>query len=195
MKERVYAHREEDAGIRERILAAAMKVLQDEGIQGLSQVQVARRAKVRQSHLTYYFPKRHDLIEAVAVRFLEGVSAALDEPATGTGSTPPVLQRFAAVIGDPKHVRMFTAVIVEGDGDPKVRAILVRVTRRIQSMIAAELGGDDADDRAEIILGSLWGLALHDFVLRPKRPGALAAAYLASITELRPAQVTSRKRR
>lgn len=198
MKPNAHTTTTDDAGIRERILAAAMTVLQEDGIQGLSQVQVARRAKVRQSHLTYYFAKRHDLIEAVSIRFLEGVAYGLDVAGTAggaTGDATPLLQRLAAVIVEPRHVRMFTGVIVEADGDPKVRAILVRITLRIQAMLAAQLGGDDASERAGIILANLWGLGLYDFVLQPKRPGALTAAYIASITARAPTQHARKTKR
>ena len=194
MKASAHAPKTDESGIRERILAAVMTVLQEDGIQGLSQVQVARRAKVRQSHLTYYFPKRHDLIEAVAVRFLERVTHGLDEAGTA-GSASSLLQRVASFIVDPRHMRMFTAVIVEADSDPKVRAILVRFTLRLQSTLAGALGGDDAAERAAMILANLWGLGLHDFVLRPKRPGELAAAYIASITAPTPARQTRKTKR
>jgi AcrR family transcriptional regulator len=198
MKPSAHATTTDERGIRERILAAAMMVLQEDGIQGLSQVQVARRAKVRQSHLTYYFAKRHDLIEAVAIRFLEGVAHGLDEAGNAgavAGDASPLLQGIAAVIVEPRHMRMFTGVIVEADGDPKVRAILVRVTLRFQAMLAAQLGGDDATERAGIVLANLWGLGLYDFVLRPKRPGALTASYIASITARAPAQHTRKTKR
>lgn len=199
MKPRPRATKTDDPGIRERILAAAMTVLQEDGIQGLSQVQVAGRANVRQSHLTYYFPKRHDLIEAVAIRFLEGiVSHGLDEAAAASatgGDASSLLQRLAAIIVDGRHMRMFTGVIVEADGDPKVRAILVRVTLRLQSMLAAELGGDDATERAAIILANLWGLGLYHFVLRPKRPGALVERSIATVTAAAPAASTRTKKR
>jgi hypothetical protein len=62
-----------------------------------------------------------------------------------------------------------------------VRAILVRITLRLQSMVAAALGGSDAAERAELVMASLWGLGLYEFVLRPKRPGARVATYIASI--------------
>ena len=173
-----------ETGIRERILAAAVAALQEDGVRGLSQVQVARRAKVRQSHLTYYFARRHDLIEAVATRFLDGIADAMNEAGSAsaaTGDVAPLLERLASVIVDQRHMRMFTAIIVEADDDPEVRAILVRVTLRLQSMVAAALGGADAAERAELVMASLWGLGLYDFVLRTKRPGARVAAYIASI--------------
>ena len=194
MKPNAHTTTTDDGGVRERILAAAMAILREDGIQGLSQVQVARRAKVRQSHLTYYFAKRHDLIEAVSIRFLEGVAHGLDE-AGASGDATALLQRLAAVIVEPRHMRMFTGVIVEADGDPKVRAILVRITLRIQAMLAAQLGGDDATERAGIILANLWGPGLYDFVLRPKRLGALTASYIASIAARAPAQLTRKAKR
>jgi AcrR family transcriptional regulator len=184
-----------ESGIRERILAAAVAALQEDGVRGLSQVQVARRAKVRQSHLTYYFAKRQDLIEAVATRFLDGIADAFDEVAsasTATGDAAPLLERLASVIVDQRHMRMFTAIIVEADDDPEVRAILVRVTRRLQSMVAVALGGPDAAERAELVTASLWGLGLYEFVLRPKRPGARVAAYIASVPTRRGRSATGR---
>lgn len=184
MKATAGRKRAEESGIRERILEAAMAGLQKDGIRGLSQVQVARRAKVRQSHLTYYFAKRQDLIEAIAERFFEGVAHGLEEVVTAgaaAGDVGPLVQRLAAVIIDPRHMRMFLAMIVEADTDATVRAILVRLTARLQSLLAAGLGGSDAAERAANVIANLWGLGLYDFVLRPKRPGARAASYIASM--------------
>lgn len=196
MKSTAHETRDDQRGIRERILAAAMTALREDGIRGLSQVQIARRAKVRQSHLTYYFAKRHDLIEAVAGRFLEGITHAFDQAVTAsavTGGRSPLLEHLTAVIVDRGHMRMFAAMILEADDDPKVRAILVRTTIRLQSILADALGGDDADDRASIALASLWGLGLYDFLMRPKRPPAHITSYISSLTGA-PARRTGRER-
>ena len=185
MRSAAHETRDDQRGIRERILAAAMTALQEDGIRGLSQVQIARRAKVRQSHLTYYFAKRHDLIEAVANRFFEGIAHAFGDAVTASveaGDRSPLLEHLTAVIVDRGHMRMFAAIILEADDDPKVRAILVRATLRLQSMLADALGGDDADERAGIVLASLWGLGLYDFLMRPKQPPAHIASYITSIT-------------
>jgi AcrR family transcriptional regulator len=169
----------EGAGVRERILNAAMAILGEAGLQGLSQVQVARMAGVRQSHLTYYFPKRHDLLEAVATRFTDGLVRQLEQVAGAAAGDPSAgLRRVAKAIVDPAHMRMFTGVIVEADGDPELRAILVRQTRRLQSTLAALLGGDEAMDRAALALATLWGLGLHDFVVRPARSAAMMPTLL-----------------
>src|SRR6266496_237378 len=96
---------DEAGGIRERVLNAAVGILRAGGIQGLSQVQVARRARVRQSHLTYYFPRRHDLVEAVAVRFIDGIVGGLQEAAAGSAAESPgaMFQRVADAIADQAH--------------------------------------------------------------------------------------------
>lgn len=185
MKSKAHDTRDEQGGIRERILAAAMTALQEDGIKGLSQVQIARRAKVRQSHLTYYFSKRQELIEAVANRFLEGLAHAFDEAVTGSaaaGGRPALLEHLSAVLVDRGHMRMFMAMILEADDDPKVRAILVRTTHGLQTMLADALGGDDAEERASIVLASLWGLGLYDFLMRPKQPPAHIASYISSMS-------------
>lgn len=172
-------------GVRERILQAAMAILREAGIQGLSQVQVARRANVRQSHLTYYFPTRHDLIEAVAVRFVDGGIHSLGGAAAGSaaGDAGALLQHIAAAITDRGHMRMFAGVIVEADRDPELRAVVARLTLRLQSALAERLGGgDDAMERAGLVLASLWGLGLYGLVVQPKRRSALASSLLDCLT-------------
>lgn len=173
----------EAGGIRERILKTAMTILREEGIQALSQVQVARRADVRQSHLTYYFPKRHDLIDAVATRFVDDLARGISDLAGRAGSSDPgaVLARIAEAIAERGHMRMFAGVIVEADADPDLRAMMVRVTRRVQSTLAELLGGEDATDRARFLLASMWGLGLYDFVVRPTRASASTSSFLAEV--------------
>jgi len=185
MKSTERAKKIDEGGIRERIMDAAMAALREDGVRGLSQVHVARRAGVRQSHLTYYFPKRQDLIEAAATRFADGIASGLEAAAAANssgGSTRSLLQYFAAIVVDVGHMRMFTAMIIEADEDPEVRAILNRITLRIRSMLAESLGGRHADERAAMLMATLWGIGLYDFLLRPKRPGTRAAAYIADVT-------------
>lgn len=50
---------------RERILQAALAQYAELGIRGLTQPKVAKRAGVRGSHITYFFPKKADLLAAV----------------------------------------------------------------------------------------------------------------------------------
>ena len=105
---------------REAIVAAALDVIQEEGLSGFTQPRVARRAGLRQSHLTYYFPTRAHLLLAVADeavrRRVEALAAAVsveDPAAKVTG--------LVEVLIDPRQTRILTALTQSADADPEVR--------------------------------------------------------------------------
>lgn len=165
-------------GVRKRILDAAITTLREAGVRELSQVQVARRAGVRQSHLTYYFPKRHDLLEAMAERVADELASHIDEVLTGSADPVSALSHLADAIAERDHMRMFIGIIIEADGDPKVRAILVRHTRRLQAALAEVVGGEDAPGRARLVLACLWGLGLYEFAIAESDGADPSAAFI-----------------
>src|SRR5581483_5740529 len=63
--------------VRSRILEAALGLLAESGAHELTQPRVARAAGVRQSHLTYYFPTRAELMQAVARHAIERLATDL----------------------------------------------------------------------------------------------------------------------
>ena len=63
---------------REAILSAAVATLREVGYSGFTQPRVAKRANVRQSHLTYYFPTRLALLQAVGRIVVENQLALID---------------------------------------------------------------------------------------------------------------------
>lgn len=65
-----------DRGRRERIVAAAMEILRDDGLRGLSYRRVAKAADVPLGATTYYFPAIDALLEAA---FVEVISRDVDE--------------------------------------------------------------------------------------------------------------------
>jgi AcrR family transcriptional regulator len=169
------------SGVRERILKAAVEVLHESGLQRLTQTHVAERAGVRQSHLTYYFPTRRDLLEGVTAHFVEGITRNARRAIEGDGPTDAdtVLARLAAAVADVEHTRMFIGVIVEADADPALRAMLVEATRQIEAALAESLGGADRAEEARFLLTGLWGLALRQFVMGPPGDAGIAASYLS----------------
>lgn len=69
-----------------------------------------RRApgRLRQSHLTYYFPTRQDLLEAVIARVVDGIAttargAVKAAEAPGHGA---LVKRLATAVADVEHMRM-----------------------------------------------------------------------------------------
>lgn len=162
--------------VRDRILTAALQVLQTEGVRKFSQTRVAEAAGVRQSHLTYYFPTRPDLLKATCDLVLDGVTAHIAGSATtvtnwGAG---PMLGMLARKMSDIPHMRMFLAMIVEADQDPDCRALLLHGSTRIRTAIADALGGGEAAAaKARVLQITIWGLGLYTFAHGPEADGPL----------------------
>lgn len=160
--------------LRDKILDASLRVLQTEGVRRFTQTRVAQRAKLRQSHLTYYYPTKADLLEATAERVIDGVTAQIAEagqtvPGWGPG---PLVSQMAGRMCDPAHMRMFVAMVVEADRDPALRKILTRGAARVHAALADVLGGTaKAARRARVIQAAMWGLGFYTFA-NPTAPNA-----------------------
>ena len=107
---------------RDRILYAAVLLLNDEGFSALTQTRVAECAGVRQSHVTYYFPTRNDLLRETAVY---GCNAMLKAMAKGIEKGALTLEKFrdflVSNITDRRFARLMTALIVASDEDPGIK--------------------------------------------------------------------------
>jgi len=105
---------------REAIVAAALDVIAEDGLSGFTQPRVAQRAGLRQSHLTYYFPTRADLLLAVANeavhRRIEALRAAVsaEDPAAKVAG-------LVEVLVDPRQTRILTALAQSADSNSDVR--------------------------------------------------------------------------
>lgn len=110
------------APTRERILHAAVEILNAEGFGALTQTRVAEKAGVRQSHVTYYFPVRNDLLRETAVygcsAMLEMFSAGI---AAGTVTLATARSFFVADISDRRFARLMCALIVASDEDDRIK--------------------------------------------------------------------------
>lgn len=169
------------AGVRECILNAALAIVAESGLRNLTQVGVADRARVRQSHLTYYFPTRDDLLEAVTARAVDGIATGFRRVASGAtkGGRKQLLERLAESVADAAHMRMFVAMIVEADADPAVRKVMRRATEKIETALAESLGGVASREHARLVLAAIWGLGLYQFLMRPASNASPTRAYLS----------------
>jgi AcrR family transcriptional regulator len=172
-------------GVRDRILDAAVAVLRESGLQHLMQVPVSVKAGVRQSHLTYYFPTRQDLLEAVIARVVDGIANAARGAVEGAEARGhgALIKRLATAVADVEHMRMFVGAMVEADGDPALRAMLVGATRQLEEVLAEALGGAEARERARLVLAAVWGLGLYQFLIRPLPESKLIRPYLSWVAK------------
>jgi len=151
--------------MRERILDAAVNLLGQHGLQKLSGPQVAKKAKVRQSHVTYYFPHRSDLLAAVAKRYIEGVAEEALRLSQEGKSTDALV---TAVLSDRRRVRTLIGLLVESEEDAALRSQLVESVMNTRRLIGAMLGLPESDKLPVLLQAMLWGLALQHFLVDGK---------------------------
>lgn len=155
------------ANLREHILDAGVALLREHGHSKLSQPQVARAAGIPQGHLTYYFPRRADLLLAIARRSIE--QAAREMAAVG----PEVARQHAVdliafIVKDRPRTRMLLALLVEAGDDDALRGTMVDGFARVRAMLADILEIEPDDPDAYIALATLWGLGLQHLLLEGK---------------------------
>lgn len=109
-------------GRREQILHAAVEVLNADGFGGLTQTRVAERAGMRQSHLTYYFPARNDLLRETAVYGCEAMLGALELGIdSGQLNVENFREAMSVDIHDRRIARLMCALIVASDEDAEIK--------------------------------------------------------------------------
>ena len=132
------------ADVKTRILQAALGVLAEHGAAELTQPKVARAAGVRQSHLTYYFPTRADLLLAVAEHSVGSLMAALTHGAQSGRLTLAGLGQFMAeAILDKRRTRVMLGLIVSSDEDRRLKdelRLLVQGVRSTLTVVLEQLG-------------------------------------------------------
>lgn len=133
-----------------RIIAAALRVLEREGMLGLTQPRVAKAAGLRQSHLTYYFPTRSALVEAVAGRVAKNLIARFDT--AFAAASPAALAAGLTRLGIPEQTRLLLAMVLAADREKSVRGQFRTLTKAVRARIAAGLSAHgmvaDADSVA-----------------------------------------------
>lgn len=108
--------------VKDRILDAAVELIQHHGIHAMTQAKVCELAGVRHSHLTYYFPTRVKLLKEVVMRGTEAVLNLLDGPAHVRVTTPAQLRAaLAEMAGHRGLPRMMVAVYMASDEEPSLK--------------------------------------------------------------------------
>ena len=128
---------EPKADIRQCLLQAALELLQTQGFSALTQARVAKLAGVRQSHLTYYFPTRNDLLKAV----VEATSNALLELISNQDK--PTLAKIRSVmVGMARQhfvPRLMLSLIMAAEEDPSLKVWLQSFNQEFINRLAAAL--------------------------------------------------------
>ncbi len=117
------------------ILLAGLQVLREEGFAGFTQPRIAKRAGLRQSNLTYYFPTRADLLAAVARLAIDNQLAAVDRMIEG-GAAPEKTSQMAKGLVHHENTRVLMGMAQAADQNPALRDLF----RELAAGIIARTG-------------------------------------------------------
>ena len=139
-----------DASAREKILTAASELLLTEGYSALTQTAVAYRAGMRQSHVTYYFPTRNDLLRATAQYGVESLlhpitsvvkAARVTAADKGSAASEPSVAALRQLLmpdkTDRQWFRLLTGLMIASEQDELIRRWLGEFDERILEKLAA----------------------------------------------------------
>lgn len=169
---------------RERILEAALRLLAERGAHELTQPRVARAAGLRQSHLTYYFPTRGELLQEVARYSIGKLAGQLAQRKRGS-----LAEGIAAGAADKRRSRVMLGLVTAADRDPAIKKRLRVFVRELRARIGSllEAGGlkSDAESVAffhSVVVGcAVLQLARDNAEARAEARSVLrrAAAYIS----------------
>lgn len=166
--------------LRQRILDAALDIVEEQGIAALTQPKVAKAAGVRQSHLTYYFPRKADLYIALLEASHERAGGQEKPPQKGAVSRDWT-EEVAALILDRRRMQFFLGIILAASEEPDLKQIVADHMEMLQQKLAAIFGRSETDPAVLAFVDQLRGLGLRALMQRESQ--GEAAPDLAGLAE------------
>ena len=176
--------------VRDSILAAGAALLKVKGIAALTQPQVAKAAGIKQSHLTYYFPTRADLLLGIAEESIGATMASLAVRLAEKPRYATLAATIAEIMIAGVPPRVMLGLIVAADADPEIRKPLRKLIKHVRSQVQALLAkaglGASADD-ALLFHATVVGLAvMHQARMNPQSAREIKSGVAAILRRLVP---------
>jgi len=155
-----HRRRSDFARNRQRLLAAARRIVAERGPESLTVSEVAHRAGLNRTTAYQHFRTRDELASAVLETMGEELQARLEEQRPAPELIDGMIQAFTL---QPEIARLATHLILAGDPLPQrawERAV-AHVTRSVRGRHAQ--GGVDAEMLAHVLVGAclFWTLRAH----------------------------------
>lgn len=164
--------------MRQRILDAALDIVEKQGIGALTQPRVAKAAGLRQSHLTYYFPRKADLYVAL----LEASHARAGKQSKPRGNAPSIgdwSQEVAALLFDRRRMQFFLGIVLAASEQPDLRPIVAEHIQILRKELAAVFHRPENDPALGAFIDQLRGCGLRALVEEEVSGAAADIAALA----------------
>jgi AcrR family transcriptional regulator len=155
---------------RQDIINAGLVVLREHGLSGFTQPRVSTEAGVRQSHLTYYFPTRVDLLSGVARAAIDGQLGAVDT-ILGASTTQAAAKVIAKVATRHENTRVIMALAQAADQEPTLRELFRELADGIILRAGKLLKGLNAtptDEHCYLLHALSVGIAVIDLATARK---------------------------
>jgi AcrR family transcriptional regulator len=181
---------------RQEILKAAFATMREYGFSGFTQPRVATRAGVRQSHLTYYFPTRVALLQAVARVAIDGQLTAIDA-IVASSSPRAAATSIAGIVARHENSRVIMALAQGADEEPSLRILFRELADAIALKLAALLkflNIDAAQEHIYLLHALSVGLGVVDLATQRPHSKRRTAAVIEAALKLISAQAKRSKR-
>lgn len=151
---------------RDKILKAALSLLENSGVKGLTQPAVAKLVGIPQGQLTYHFKHRADLILAVTDSAMDGIAEYLwtHHPELASRSFSKMISLVMELMQSKTRIRALLGLIVEADESDEVLSKLKRQGDKVRSLIAAAFQLDDLAPEITISHSIMIGFAIMFFL-------------------------------
>ena len=147
--------------LRQRILDAALDIVEEQGIAALTQPRVAKAVGVRQSHLTYYFPKKADLYVAL-LEASHARATRKEKPSEGgVSASRDWTDDIAALVLDRRRMQFFLGIILAASEEPDLKRIVADHMQMLPKKLATIFGRDETDPAVLAFVDELRGLGLR----------------------------------
>lgn len=179
--------------MRQRLVAAAVDQLADEGMRGLTHRRVEQRAGVGQGLVKYHFGALDGLIAAVVTHMADleitaviRVSPDQQAAALATGEVPPEVwqaarEAYEAITSRPQLVRARFELYLHAGRHPELQAAIRTGRERFIEATAASLPSPDPRAGAHMVLALVNGLLLHQLSAPDADIDALAPTFIIAV--------------
>jgi AcrR family transcriptional regulator len=167
---------------RKKIQRAGLTILREQGLAGLTQPRVAAKTGLRQSHLTYYYPTRAELVTAVARAAIEVQLSGARSLTKGVGAAEQAAAKMATVAARHENTRILAALNQAADQEPTVRALFNELldgfTAELSTLLE-KLKLSPTEARIDLLHALFVGLSTIDLATRRRNGKARAKAALS----------------
>jgi AcrR family transcriptional regulator len=172
---------------RQRILDSGLAILREEGLPGFTQPRIAARSGLRQSHLTYYFPTRIELLAAVARQAIDiqlANAKAMTGKITSARQAPAII---ASVVTRHENTRVLVALNQAADQEPALRELFNELTDgfiEALKLMLERLGMKSDQAAVDLVHATFVGLSVIDLATSRARGEARAKAAMKTALDL-----------